>query len=135
MKRYLLDTNALGDFIDRRQGVDVRVRAARRAGAAVGTSTPALGEFVYGPECSASRDENLRRARVGLSRLKVWVFDRPAAEEYGRLFALLRSRGRLMQPPDVQIAAVALTLGNCTVITVDTDFQAIPGLAVEDWRS
>jgi tRNA(fMet)-specific endonuclease VapC len=38
-----------------------------------------------------------------------------------------------MGPIDVQIAAIALTLGNCTVVTKDSDFAAIPGLAIEDW--
>jgi tRNA(fMet)-specific endonuclease VapC len=33
----------------------------------------------------------------------------------------------------MQIAAVALSLGNTTVVTKDTDFNAIPGLAVENW--
>jgi len=26
-----------------------------------------------------------------------------------------------------------LTLGNCTVVTKDSDFRAVPGLTVEDW--
>ncbi len=38
-----------------------------------------------------------------------------------------------MQQVDIQIAAIALTLGHCTVVTKDQDFQAIPGLGVEDW--
>jgi tRNA(fMet)-specific endonuclease VapC len=38
-----------------------------------------------------------------------------------------------MQQVDIQIAAIALTLGDCTVVTGDSDFSAIPGLDVEDW--
>ena len=38
-----------------------------------------------------------------------------------------------MQQIDVQIAAIALTLGNCTVVTVDSDFEAIPGLTIDNW--
>jgi tRNA(fMet)-specific endonuclease VapC len=37
MTRYLLDTNAMGDFIDRRKGVDARVHDARKRGAVIGT--------------------------------------------------------------------------------------------------
>ena len=37
-----------------------------------------------------------------------------------------------MQQIDIQIAAVALTLGNCMVVTKDGDFAAIPGLVLED---
>jgi tRNA(fMet)-specific endonuclease VapC len=40
---------------------------------------------------------------------------------------------RPMQIPEIQIAAVALALGNCTVITTDTDLSAVPGLSVENW--
>ena len=39
----------------------------------------------------------------------------------------------MMPQVDVQTAAIALTLGNCVVITKDSDFAAIPGLQIEDW--
>jgi tRNA(fMet)-specific endonuclease VapC len=58
-----------------------------------------------------------------------------AAEEYGRLYAELRRRGRPMQQVDVQIAAIALTLGQCVVATTDSDLAAVPGLAVENWAT
>ena len=56
-----------------------------------------------------------------------------AAVEYGRLAAELRRRGRSMQQIDIQIAAVALTLGECTVVSKDRDLRDVPGLKVEDW--
>jgi tRNA(fMet)-specific endonuclease VapC len=33
------------------------------------------------------------------------------------------------------IAATALTLGNCTVVTMDADLTVVPGLTVENWVS
>jgi tRNA(fMet)-specific endonuclease VapC len=63
----------------------------------------------------------------------LWPFDQSAAEEYGRLYAVLKRRGRLMQQIDIQIAAIALSLGRCTVVTKDSDFAAVPGLDVENW--
>ena len=50
-------------------------------------------------------------------------------------FLLLRRIGRPMQQIDMQVAAVALTLGDCTVVTVDSDLSAVPGLSVTDWSS
>ena len=38
-----------------------------------------------------------------------------------------------MQVPDIQIAAIALTLGDCVVVSKDSDLRAVPGLVVEDW--
>jgi tRNA(fMet)-specific endonuclease VapC len=40
-----------------------------------------------------------------------------------------------MQQIDIQIAAIALTLGNCTVVTTDTDLAAVPGLHTENWAA
>lgn len=133
MKRYLLDTGIMGDFINQRRGVEQRVREVRLQGARIGTCLPVVGELFGGVEFSATRARNLSRLRAVLKRIVCWPFDRPAAEEYGRLYAELRRRGRPMQQIDIQIAAIALTLGNCTVVSTDSDMDAVPGLSVENW--
>jgi tRNA(fMet)-specific endonuclease VapC len=33
------------------------------------------------------------------------------------------------------IAAIARTLGNCTVITMDSDLFAVPGLSADNWAA
>jgi tRNA(fMet)-specific endonuclease VapC len=63
----------------------------------------------------------------------VWPYDNKAAAEYGRIFAELRRLGRPIQQIDIQIAAIAFSLGDCTVVSADGDMAAIPGLTVEDW--
>jgi tRNA(fMet)-specific endonuclease VapC len=133
MRRYLLDTNAVSDFINDRRGVRDRARAARRAGFRVGTGLPALAELYYGIELSATRDANIQLARVGISQLILWPFDLDAVREYGRIRAELRRIGRDMQDVDVMLAAIALTLGSCTVVTTDSDLSAVPGLRTENW--
>lgn len=135
MKRYLLDTGIMGDFINHRQGVDVQVREARQRGARIGTCMPVVGELFFGIQASASRDANLPRLKRALSGIVCWPFDRPAAEEFGRLAAELKRLGRPMQSIDVQIAAIALSLGNCTVVSADSDLAAVPGLTVENWAN
>jgi tRNA(fMet)-specific endonuclease VapC len=133
MRRCLLDTGAMGDFINRRHGVDVRVRDARRRGLKIGTCTPVVAELYYGLELSQTRDKNLPRLVQSLRRIVCWTFDRAAAEEYGRLYAELRRLGRPMQQIDVQVAAIAIVLGQCVVVSSDSDLAAVPGLAVENW--
>jgi predicted nucleic acid-binding protein len=56
-----------------------------------------------------------------------------AAFEYGRIAAELRRLGRMIGQNDIMIAAVAMTLGNSTVVTMDNDYANVPGLTVENW--
>ena len=131
--RYLLDTGIAQEFIGRNAKVVQRVDGTRRAGNRIGICTPVLGELWSGVEGSISRDRNLHRLRLALSRLVVWPYTNEAAEQFGRVFAELRRIGRPMQQIDIMVAAIAFALGNCTVVSKDTDLAAIPGLEVENW--
>ena len=91
-----------------------------------------VAELFFGVEFSATRDVNRPRLVRGLSRVRCWPFDRKASEEYGRIAAQLTQIGRPKQQIDIMVAAVALSLGNCTVITDDTDLSAEPDLSVEN---
>ena len=73
--------------------------------------------------------------RRGVSELVLWSYTNDAAHEFGRLYAELRRIGRPMQQIDIQIAAIALTLGDCTVVTTDSDLTAVPGLRTENWAA
>lgn len=135
MRKYLLDTGIASDYINRRGAVLQKVRAASARGDRVGVGTPVPGELIAGIELSQSRDRNFDRLRHDLGTLVVWPYDYGAAHYFGSIFAHLRRIGRPMQQVDIQIAAIALTLGNCTVVTKDRDFEAIPELDVEDWST
>lgn len=131
--RYLLDTGPAFDCMFRRRGVHDRVRETRKRGAKIGIGIPVLGEIIAGIEGSDSRDKNWEVVRRELSLFILWPYDKKAPHEYGRLFAELRRTGRPMQQVDVQTSAIAISLGNCTVVTNDSDLFAVPGLAVENW--
>jgi tRNA(fMet)-specific endonuclease VapC len=105
MKRYLLDTNAAADFIDREPKVVDRVDRARQQGARIGICVPVLAELHYGVENSATRDKNMQRLITGISRPRVWPFDQDAAAEFGRIFADLRRRGRIIGIVDMMTAS------------------------------
>jgi tRNA(fMet)-specific endonuclease VapC len=135
MRRYLLDTGIAGDYINRRNNVFDRAKHEVAQGNRIGICVPVLGELYYGIELSATRERNLQRLGVALATLTVWPFHEAAAAEFGRLAAQLRRMGRPMQQIDIQIAAVALSLGNSIVVSADSDLAAVPGLAVENWAS
>jgi len=133
--KYLLDSGILSAYIDRRRGVYEHACAKTADGHRVGTCVPVVAEMAAGLERSSTRDRNLKALRQALPVLKVWPFDQDAAFEYGRLHAELLRLGRPMQTIDIMIAAVALTLGSCTVVSCDSDLSAVPGLTVENWAS
>lgn len=129
---FLLDTNAVSDFINHRHGVHERAMASVRRGERIGTCPPVVGELMAGIRGSHSVEPNLQRARRGLTKLRHWPFDIYAAHEFGRLWAELRRIGRPMQVVDMQLAAIARLLG-ATVVSTDSDLAAVPGLTVENW--
>jgi tRNA(fMet)-specific endonuclease VapC len=135
MTRFLFDTGIASDYLNRRHGVFERARMEVANGHRLGIGVPVLAELVAGIEHSQSRDRNMQRLKSHLATLKLWPFDLPAAYEFGRVYAQLARMGRPMQAIDMMIAAIAKTLGNCTVVSADGDLTAVPGLTVENWRS
>jgi tRNA(fMet)-specific endonuclease VapC len=131
-RRFLLDTGPAQDFLFQRRGIQERIAAARRAGAKIGICTPVLGEIIGGLEGSDSRGAAREIARRRPGKLIGWPDEKPAAYEFGRIIAEPRRMGRPMQQVDIQIAAIAFTLGNCTVVSGDGDLAAVPGLTVEN---
>jgi tRNA(fMet)-specific endonuclease VapC len=133
MRKCLLDTGIANDYVHRRGVVYAKAQARKAMGDRLGICTPVLGELWAGVELSATRNSNRTRLLRELPKCALWPFDKKAAQEFGRIHAELKRMGRPMQQIDIQIAAIALSMGNCTVVTKDSDFKAIPGLAVEDW--
>jgi tRNA(fMet)-specific endonuclease VapC len=133
LKRYLLDTGIASDYINRRRGVFERASDATHAGGRLGIATVVLGELLAGIELSDSRDRNLARLQRHLNALFVWPFDNAAAFVYGRIYADLQRRGRLITQNDMQIAAIAMALNETILVTKDSDFNAIAGLTIVDW--
>lgn len=133
MTRYMFDSGIVGDYVYRRHGVYQRARREAHAGRRLGTGAPVLGEFLAGVLASDTRERNLPIVRRNRAQLTVWPFGEEAASIYGELWAALRAVGRPMQVPDIQIAAIALSLGDCIVVSKDGDLNSVPGLTVEDW--
>jgi tRNA(fMet)-specific endonuclease VapC len=135
MKRFLLDSGIVGDYIERRHGVFERARVEVAKGNPIGLGVPVVAELVAGIERSGSRDRNMQSLKTAMVSLKLWPFDLSAAFEYGRINAELGRLGRPIGIVDMMIAAIAKTLGSCTIVSTDSDFNAVPGLVVENWRS
>ncbi len=133
MRRFLLDTGIAGLYMARTRGVFERAREEVSRGNRVGIGAPVLAELAYRAEGSPNRERNLQRLRLALAAWKLWLVTEEAALEYGRVAIELRRLGRPIGQNDMMIAAIARTIGNCTVVTMDSDLAAVPGLTVENW--
>lgn len=135
MKRFLLDSNALHGYIYRRKGVYDRAMSERQPGMYLGTGIPIVAEILAGAHNSSTATSNVPKVEMALNHLVLWPFELPAAHEYARLFAALKKVGVTMQPIDLMVAAIGLTIPHCTIVTCDSDFSRVPGLRVVNWES
>jgi tRNA(fMet)-specific endonuclease VapC len=132
MARYLFDTNHLSAAIDDEAGVRGRILGARQAGHRLGTCVPVLCELETGLERTRRREQNRRILRTLLRQIRIWPLDPPMARVYAEIYHDLRARGRVLSQVDMMLAALGRSL-DATLLTDDRDFEALPGLRVENW--
>ena len=132
MTAYLLDTNhaaqvmagpdALRELLVHRGQPDDRFFI----------SITVLSELYFAAYASQHQVQNLQSVNRLLDHIPLLNFDLLAAEEYGRIRAELKTKGRPIPGTDVQIAAVA-RLHDLIVLSADRHFQYVDNLQVESW--
>jgi len=78
------------------------------------------------------REARVARIEHTLSPFRSLPFDDRAARRYAEIRDELETRGEVIGPYDLLIAAIALNHG-LTVVTNNREFSRIDGLTVEDW--
>ena len=126
MKSLLLDTNMYVAF---KRGDDDAVELLRLADE-VHLSTVVLGELLAGFAAGSRERRNREELTAFLEspRIRIDAVDEGTADFYGRIFALLRRKGRPIPSNDLWIAATALQHGLVLATRAD-HFAAIEGLA------
>lgn len=132
MADYLLDTNHASKLMAQEEPITSRIRQAQAVGNRFGISITVLGELYYGVYASQRRKENLNRVRALLNAFILWPLQEVAAEEFGRIQAEQKAKGRPIPPLDAQIAAVA-RVNALTLLTADRHFQFVDRLTIENW--
>jgi tRNA(fMet)-specific endonuclease VapC len=132
MKRYLLDTNHLGEAIGRVSVVRDRIQQLHRQGDIFGTCAPVLGELLVGLVMCKDAEKSRRRLDRLLEAVRLWPIDLTIAERYAEAYHELQKAGRALSQVDILLAALARQL-NATLLTTDKDFQALPDIPTENW--
>ena len=105
-----------------------------------GTGQPAIAaitasELLHGVERAADPVRRARRQQhveQVLANVLVLPFDLAEARSHARIWADLESRGLMIGPHDLQIAATALSAGHDLGTLNAQEFQRVPGLQVMD---
>ena len=119
MANYLLDTNHASPLVTLHHPLRQRVLAALVAGDVFASCVPRAVQ-------NRAIWEQLQ------PQLACHVPDAADAARAADLQILLRRRGRQLATVDALIAVTALRY-DLTLLTTDADFQAVPGLRLENW--
>jgi len=130
--RYLLDTNTCVDVMRNHPNVVNRMSGVAPGDSVISTITSY--ELYTGIAKCASPDKEQAKVDLLLRTVIELPFDQKAAREAGRIRGLLESRGEMIGPYDVLLAAHALAAGLILVTANTNEFQRVPGLTVENWR-
>jgi predicted nucleic acid-binding protein len=132
VKRYLLDTNHLSAYLDRRPALEGRIDSALRAGDRVGICLPVLCEYRAGIRLGRRFQQNLARLQGALGVLRLWPIDEQTAVEFAELFQELRAAGLALSQFDLLTAALARQ-HDLTLLSDDQDFTPVKRLKLENW--
>lgn len=130
--RYLLDTNTCIAIMRGRPATLHRLAATTPADCAVSTIT--RYELITGVEKCAQPAAERAKVELLLKTMVELPFDAAAAEEAGKLRALLEAQGQPIGPYDVLLAGQALA-ASLTLASANTkEFSRVPGLVLENWE-
>jgi tRNA(fMet)-specific endonuclease VapC len=131
--RYLLDTNTWIYYL-KRAGSSVEERLRKTPANDVAVCSIVWAELLHGARKYEKREERVNRIERTLSPFVSLPFDDAAARQYAVIRDTLESRGEIIGPNDLFIAAIARTHG-LTIVTNYRLFGRVDGLVVEDWST
>jgi predicted nucleic acid-binding protein len=133
---FLLDSNVISDLIRKHPRVEARL-AALNGDDRVVTCPIVRGEILYGVEHlpeGRRRSDLTRQAETIFSNFRCEPLPPDAGDAYARIKNAQQRKGLTLDENDLWIAAAASAIG-ATLVTRDTDFNSIEGLAIVDWTA
>lgn len=136
---FLLDTNVLSVMMNEPLPAPISLWLAGTPGRFLYTAAVCQAELLAGIAVLpvGRRRDNLagaaRRMFANTLPGKVWPFDTDAAEAYADIFAARRRVGLHIEPPDLMIAAIALSRDAAVVTRNVGDFDGCGAAVINPW--
>ncbi|CAN2039534.1 tRNA(fMet)-specific endonuclease VapC [Candidatus Magnetomoraceae bacterium gMMP-15] len=130
---YLLDTNACIRIL--KNSSESIVKRLRQIDCnKIKLCSVVKGELIYGAYHSEYIHKNLKLLKNFFTPFECLPYDDDCDEEYGKIRAELASKGLLIGPNDLMIAATAKA-NDLIIITHNVrEFSRVNGLKIEDWE-
>ena len=133
---YLIDTTVFSDLMRDHAGVRARLAELAPTDRVVICSI-VRGEVAYGIgrlPAGRRRADLATKAAALFSAIRCEPVPPETGDQYAQVKRVLQQAGTSLDENDLWFAATALTFG-ATLVTRDSDFQRIGGLAVENWSA
>jgi tRNA(fMet)-specific endonuclease VapC len=129
---WFLDTNTCIYFLN---GTHSSVRDRLLSTPPVDIAIPAIvkAELLVGASKSKQRDVVLEKVNRFLEPFDIVPFSDGATSTYASIRATLESRGNIIGPNDLLIAATVLSYNGILVTNNVREFGRVPDLKIENW--
>ncbi|MFA5905579.1 MAG: type II toxin-antitoxin system VapC family toxin [Desulfobacula sp.] len=130
--KFLIDTN-ICIYIMNQRPPELIQRFKKTEVGQIGISTITVSELGYGVAKSKLQKQNAKRLEEFLIPFEILPYDENASKYYGEIRSQLESRGNIIGPLDLLIAAHALSKNLVLVTNNEKEFSRIESLKVENW--
>jgi tRNA(fMet)-specific endonuclease VapC len=132
MLAYMFDTDIASYIMNSKNSALLQKLQTVPTGA-VCISAISKSEMMYGVEVSPRQQKDRAALEFFLRHIEVLDYPAGAAADYGSIRAALKSRGTLIGPNDMLIAAHARCMGLILVTNNTREYGRVPGLKIENW--
>lgn len=130
--RYMLDTNTC-IYAIKHKPEQVLINLKKHNPDDICISSITYAELMHGVEKSKAVMKNRMALIMLLADIEIVEFGNRAAEQYGKIRAVLEKQGTPIGPMDMLIAGHALSLGYTVVTNNVKEFNRVEGLKIENW--
>ncbi|MDB9372653.1 type II toxin-antitoxin system VapC family toxin [Nodularia sphaerocarpa] len=131
---YLLDTCVISDFVKGEENTLQRIKLIPPAEIFVSSLT--VMEVKYGLAINPQRAVKIQSIIATLlNSITILPFDSKEAEQAAQIRSFLKLAGSPIGAYDVLIAATAVINNHIVVTSNVREFQRVPNLQIENWRS
>ncbi|MDR9900421.1 type II toxin-antitoxin system VapC family toxin [Aetokthonos hydrillicola Thurmond2011] len=134
MMGYLLDTCVISDFVKGEENTLKRLKSTSPVEIFISSLT--IMEVKYGLAINPQRALKIQLViETFLSSMTILPFGTSEAELAAKIRSILKAGGTPIGAYDLLIAATALTHNHILVTSNLREFQRVPNLPIENWRS